>query len=293
MTLVVGFHATKNDIAGLALGARLARSAGQDLRVVTVIPAPWPTPVALHADRAYADWADERGKDAIDRAQQLLAKHCPDMSATVDWVAGRSVPGALIDEAERIGASMIVAGPGPSGAYGRINVHSTAETLLHSSPVPVALATRGYRFRDHDRVGRVTLAFRGDDMSRRILADTARLCTEVHAALRVVTFAVGGKVMYPPAVGFHAEDDVTDTWVRHSEAEQKTALDELTVRPDSLECVVAQGSNWAEAVDALPWGDDDVLVVGSSQTRGLSRLFLGSTATKIARNSPVPVIVVP
>jgi nucleotide-binding universal stress UspA family protein len=36
-----------------------------------------------------------------------------------------------------------------------------------------------------------------------------------------------------------------------------------------------------------------VLVVGSSEARALSRLFLGSSATKIAHNSPAPVIVVP
>lgn len=293
MTLVVGFHATKNDTSGLALGARLARSSGQDLRVVTMVPAPWPRPVAPYTDRAYADWAKERGEEAAGRAERLLAEHCPDVPAEAVWVAGRSVPGVLTDEAERVGASMIVVGSGPSGVYGRVNVHSTAETLLHSSPVPVALATRGYRLRHGDRIGRVTLAFRGDDMSRQVLATTARLCTEVHAALRLVTFAVAGKVMYPPTAGFQAEDDVTATLVSHSEAAQKEALDELTVRPDTVECVVAQGSSWAEAVDGVPWVDDEVLVVGSSQVRGLSRLFLGSTATKIARNSPVPVIVVP
>ena len=38
----------------------------------------------------------------------------------------------------------------------------------------------------------------------------------------------------------------------------------------------------------------DVLVVGSSSTSSLlQRVFLGSSAAKIVRNSPVPVLVVP
>ena len=45
MTLVVGFTPHKGDTSPIQLGATLARSAGQDLRLVTVIPSRWPTPV--------------------------------------------------------------------------------------------------------------------------------------------------------------------------------------------------------------------------------------------------------
>ena len=44
------------------------------------------------------------------------------------------------------------------------------------------------------------------------------------------------------------------------------------------------------AGDRLP---GDLLVVGSSRHGPLARVFLGSTATKIVRASPVPVVVVP
>lgn len=37
----------------------------------------------------------------------------------------------------------------------------------------------------------------------------------------------------------------------------------------------------------------EVLVVGSSATHRLSRVFLGSGASKILRHSPVPTVVVP
>ena len=42
---------------------------------------------------------------------------------------------------------MIVVGSGSDGSWGTVVVSSTADRLLHSSPVPVAVAPRGYRRR--------------------------------------------------------------------------------------------------------------------------------------------------
>ena len=54
MTLVVGHPPHKDDRGALHLAASLARAAGEDLRLVSVVPAPWPTPVAGGPDRAAA-----------------------------------------------------------------------------------------------------------------------------------------------------------------------------------------------------------------------------------------------
>ena len=166
MTLLVGFPAGHEDRSGLELAATLARSSGQDLALVTVVPTAWPTPVAGHTDREFEDWSQSRGRDAVRAAEALLADHCPDLSATATFVQGRSAPSALAAEAERIGASMIVVGAGHDGGYGRVVLGSTAHRLLHSSTVPVAVGTRGYRASEHGRVVRATCAFRGDEASR-------------------------------------------------------------------------------------------------------------------------------
>ena len=64
--------------------------------------------------------------------------------------------------------------------------------------------------------------------------------------------------------------------------------------PAAVEHVVAVGRSWGGAIDQLDWGKGDVLVLGSSMSSSLmARVFLGSSATKIIANSPVPVIVVP
>ncbi len=297
MTILVGFAPGRDDQSGLELAATLARSSGQDLLVTTVVPATWPTPVAGHTDREFEEWADQRGLDAVSEARALLDNHCPDVTAQVEWVAGRSVPGGLVARAEAVEAAMVVIGSGHDGPYGRINLSSTADRLLHSAHLPVAVGTRGYRASDHGRVTRATCAFRGDEVSWATLERTAQICQDVGAGLRIATFAVRGRTMYPPEVGTHAEDMVLDRWVSQAEALQREAVEGLRSRgllPDPTETVVASGSSWAHVVDRLPWERDEMLVVGSSSSASLvSRLFLGSNASKILRHAPVPAIVVP
>ena len=42
---------------------------------------------------------------------------------------------------------MIVLGSSTAGVFGRVALGSVTDRLLHSSPVPLALATRGFRCR--------------------------------------------------------------------------------------------------------------------------------------------------
>lgn len=292
MTLVVGFTPHKGDTSPIQLGATLARSAGQDLRLVTVIPSRWPTPVVGGTDREFARAAQEYGAKAVAEAEAAAAEHCPDLSVEAVAVPGSSVAGALIEEAERVEAAMIVVGSGSDGSWGTVVVSSTSDRLLHSARVPVAVATRGYRASSDATVTRATCAFRGDEASYAVLARAAAICHDIGTSLRVATFGVRGRTMYPPEV--LGEDEILDAYVKHTAAEQDKAVAALgDAVPDSVETVVATGRSWSEALESLPWEKGDVLVVGSSSASLMSRLFLGSNATKIVRQSPVPVIVVP
>jgi nucleotide-binding universal stress UspA family protein len=65
-----------------------------------------------------------------------------------------------------------------------------------------------------------------------------------------------------------------------------------TARRDP-ELVIGHGRDWAEALDDIDWRPGDLLVVGSSVSGPLARVFLGSRASKIIRHAPVPVIALP
>ena len=75
------------------------------------------------------------------------------------------------------------------------------------------------------------------------------------------------------------------------EAQEKA----LATLPDdvAVEAGIAEGRDWEDALDSLPWGEGEVLVVGSSRLGPVARVFLGSNSIKIVRSSPVPVLVIP
>jgi nucleotide-binding universal stress UspA family protein len=296
MTLVVGFPPGKDDWSSIELGATLAKSAGTDLLVVTVVPSVWPTPVAGHTDREFEDWAEQQGAAAVAEANAILAEHCPDIAALARWTPGRSVASTLLEQAEEVDARMLVVGSGSTGSYGRVHPGAIGDWLLHFSHIPVAVATHGYAASERGRVRRVSCAFRGDERSLQTAERTAALCADIGASLRLVTFAVRGRTVYTAGVGVGAEDMVLDRWISQATAAQADALkalEESGNAPAEVDSVVATGRSWGAAIDRLDWDHDEVLVVGSSTAGVIERIFLSSNASKIVRHSPVPVVVVP
>jgi nucleotide-binding universal stress UspA family protein len=296
VTLVVGFSPSKDDWSSIELGATLARSADTDLLVVSVVPSVWPTPVAGHTDREFEDWAVEQGTAAVAEASAILAEHCPEVAAVARWTPGRSVGSTLLEQAGEVDAAMIVVGSGSTGSYGRVHPGAIGDWLLHSSHIPVAVATHGYTGSKHGSLRRVSCAFRGDERSRLTVERTAGICADVGASLRVVTFAVRGRTVHTAGVGAGAEDMVLDRWVSQATMAQEevlTALAASTNAPAEVDRVVASGRSWSAAIDRLEWDRDEVLVVGSSTAGPIERIFLSSNASKIVRHSPVPVVVVP
>jgi nucleotide-binding universal stress UspA family protein len=108
--------------------------------------------------------------------------------------------------------------------------------------------------------------------------------------LRLATFVVRDRQMYPSQVGYDAERLVAEQWREQAREAQEQALATL---PDAVEATIVDGRDWEDALDALPWEEGEMLVVGSSRLGPVARVFLGSNSTKIVRSSPVPVIVIP
>lgn len=61
---------------------------------------------------------------------------------------------------------------------------------------------------------------------------------------------------------------------------------------ESVEAVV-EGRPHEKLVDYIEDNDIDLVVMGSHGKTGLSRILLGSTAEKVVRHSPAPVLTVP
>lgn len=293
MTYLVGYGPHNNDRSAIELACQFARSAAQPVLAVSVVPQGWGTPVAGGTDREFEEWAAEEGASSAAEARADLADH-PGIDGAATWVSGRSVPQALLAQVAQHDAEMIVVGSSGDAEQGRIRLSSKTDRLVHSSPVPVAIAPRGYR--TDSGVTRVTVAFRDDDASWSLLSRVAEFCRSTGARLRVVTFVVSPPRRPVTSRLHHAETQVVNLWRAQAGDAQRAAEEYLRSQgfdEETLSFTIAEGSDWARAIRRLEWEDGDILSIGSSSTHPIARVFLGSSATKIIRFAPVPVVAVP
>jgi nucleotide-binding universal stress UspA family protein len=292
MTILVGYAPDGRGRAVLHLAATLARSSGDDLVVCAVIPAGW-FPSQARVDAEYRDYLRHAADDALARARSLLPDDVPARFESHD---ARSAAAGLLERAAEHGAMLIVLGSAEAGGIGTVAVGSTTSRLLHSSPLPVALAPRGFRARPGARVARVTAAYGGTGAADDLVVAAASVAARVGATLRLASFAVRPRPPFTAGVGREADASIEEEWAAGIRAAADAALaevEELAARPPDIDAVIGHGEKWDEALEDIEWDDGDVLVVGSSAIGPVERVFLGSNSSKIVRNAPVPVVVVP
>jgi nucleotide-binding universal stress UspA family protein len=293
MSVLVGYSPEARGRGGLELAAMLARSSGDRLIVCCVVPDRWETPSMARVDKEYADHLKGLAGAALADAKEILGD---DVGAEYVVRTGRSVPTVLVNEADARDARVLVLGSSSHGSWGHIALGSVTDRLLHSAQLPIALAPRGFRAPKGLVVRRVTVALNGTPSCGSVLVDAARVTREVAADLRVVTFAVRGRTMYPPELGLRAEDLVMQAWREQAAAMQHQAIEALADEDDvsqPAEVGIVEGRDWGDALERVAWDEGDVLVIGSSPQGLVARVFLGSTATRILRHSPVPVVLLP
>lgn len=292
MTMIVGYAPDERGKTALHLASMLARSAGDELVVCSVVPAPW-VPGMARIDAEYRKQLDQIADQALEVARRNLSGDVP---ARFERHSARSAPAGLLELAKQYDAGMIVLGSSSAGVFGHIALGSVTDRLLHSSPVAIALVPRGFRCRPDAGVKRVTAAYGGSASAENLVLAAARVAARVGASLRIASFAVWSRPAYTTRLGTDSEDLVLQEWIADLEKTVHAAfeqVEELAEAPRKVETVVGHGETWDEAIDDVGWDDGDVLVVGSSELGPVAQVFLGSRATKILRHSPVPVVVVP
>lgn len=292
MTVVVGYLAGKGGTSALHLGVGTARTLQTSLAVATVVPRPWMTPSPARIDAEYAQWAAQLAATSAEQARQCITKLDDELEVSYHRFAQRSVSGGLLEAVESLEAEVLVLGSAADGKLGQVVVGSTADRLLHSCPVPLAVSPRGYRRPRSGALSRITCTYPGTAEGVPVVRQVAALTERLDVPMRVVTFAIRGRTMYPPAVGLHAEDSILQEWA----AQARQLLEQLRtdgIVGDDVELEVVVGNDWDEALDATDWMDGEVLAIGTSPSSAAARVFLGSRASKILRYSPVPVLVLP
>ena len=292
MTIVAGYAPDERGREAIHLAAMLARSAGDDLVITSVVPAPW-APGMARIDAEYRDELDRHADRALERARNAVPD---DLPARYVRHSARSAPAGLLEQAEQHGADLLVLGSSSAGVFGHVVLGSVTDRLVHSSPITLAMAPRGFRVGSDARVTRVTAAYGGSSSAEQLVIAAAYIGAQVGATMRIASFAVWSRPDYTTTLGTDPEELVFEEWTNQVQVATRSALaqvKDLEVAPSDVDVVVGGGQDWADAVEDIGWDDGDVLVVGSSELGPVARVFLGSRATLILRHSPVPVVVVP
>lgn len=292
MTVIVGYLTGKAGLSALNLGVEAARTLKTTLSVVTVVPKPWTTPSPARIDAEYAQYADRLAADSAAQARKCIASLDARLEVSCHKYAHRSASGGLLDAVKDLDAQALVLGSSADGSLGQVVIGSTADRLLHSSPVPLAISPRGYRGSKTHGLTRLTCAYPGTPESLHVVGRVAALAEQLGVPMRVITFAVRGRTMFPPEVGLHAEDTILQSWAGQAR-DTLAKLRSDGVVGDDVELQVVTGNGWDQALDAAEWLDGELLALGTSPQGAIARVFLGSKGAKIVRHSPVPVLVLP
>jgi nucleotide-binding universal stress UspA family protein len=285
MRLVVGYLATPGGADALALAVRLARTLGAELEVCIMLPSdralPAMVPTGEH-DNLLIGQAEKWLADAV-------ATIPADVPARSHLVLTESAADGLITEAGRLGADAIVVGGSGGGLAGSFSLGSVVNQLLHSAPMPVAVAPRGLRDSPVERVREVTCAIGRREGADLLLEHAVRFSSAAGTPLRLVSL-----VALDPTFGV-LRGDIDAVQNRALEHAAQTLEAAKSALPDTIPVTstVVDGRGVEEAVGKLDWHDGDLIMVGSSRLSAPRRLFLGSTAAKMLRVLHVPMVVIP
>jgi nucleotide-binding universal stress UspA family protein len=283
MHLTVGYLATPTGDDGAALAGAIAKTFDAAVDVVLVVRQELPDG---HPGRAeYQRLLVERGEDWVSRAIDALAARGVSASSTV--LVGESFAESLVGFAEQKNSDLIVVGGARDGFFGGHTIGPVTGALLHSSPIPLALAPRGYADDPDEAMAAVTAAVPtrpGDDNP---LPFAITLASAAGLAIRMLSLVSSENLAEADSAR-----EVRQLQVAAAEENLLVAARALPDAPE-IESLVADGMTLESALKKLRWDDGSLLVVGSSRFAAPRRIFLGSTAARILAGVDVPVIVIP
>ena len=220
------------------------------------------------------------GPDVGDQALELV----PVVDVEVE---ASDVAAAIIEQARRTDADLIVMGTHGRSGLSRLRVGSVAESVTRAAPCPVLLV-RDEADLDGWRLRRVLAAVDPGELDASdadpLPAQAQReadLAASFNAHLDLLAAAEGAPDRGYPSLRRCAASLLSITIRLARRRPAPARIDYVVRQGDPVEAIVAE----AERTGA------DLVVVGTKR-RGLRRLVLGSVAEGVSRQSPCPVLVV-
>lgn len=277
--IAVGFTSTEAGNDALAVGVRLARATGAPLELICVLPA---RGVVVPLDVGYESVVRERAQRWLDDALGTVPPEVP--ASGLLRYADSPAQGLAQASRERDAAGLVV-GAADGSVRGRFGLGSATNALVHSARVPLVLAPAGSAATDTP-LSRITVGVGTRPGAAPLIAATADLATAAQVPVRLVSLiALDLPRSIDPAHARLAADSHL--------GEALTGVREQLPAELSVEATTAQGETIGGVVADLDWQPGEMVLVGSSRLARRRHIFLGSTAARMLRALPVPMIVIP
>lgn len=280
--ILVAYVATDYGKDALNLGIALAKERDVSLDIVMIAPRSNSFSGVYPHDRGYSSILEEHIAMWLEEALASIPK---DIDATARIVLGDSEAEALNDAAVELNCDMIVVGARKGGILSRFHMGAAVNALLHSATVPIALAPKGYAY--PGPISRLTCMFGPRSGSVDVISNAIDRASKRGVELRLVSLVIHGESDLqglgndvPNAIRQYA-DRVLGDIAQHVLDDGKAST------------VVASGNSVEEAVSGLAWDPGEIVIVGSSRLAVPGRLFIGTTASRMLRSVPVPMVVIP
>lgn len=279
MRYIVGYTPDRRGAEAIALATSIARTQDAHLDLVHVLDNPRPEDAGF-PERGVQEILTGNAKVWLEEALALLP---PDVAGQTHLRYAESFAEGLMEVAAEVDAGLIVIGAANRGVLKHFTIGTVANTLLHASPVPVALAPAGYE--SSSSITRITCAVGGREGASELLKVAVDSSSRRHVPLRLISLLAVDQS--------HAKDANQFQF-----AKTKDRIDELVATAAAsanteVTSVLAQGSTIEDAIENLQWNDEEIVLIGSSRLAEGRKLFLGRTAYKMLHELPVPMIVVP
>ncbi|MBE0541821.1 MAG: universal stress protein [Verrucomicrobia bacterium] len=273
-----------------------ARETGARLDLLHVI-----APLSLPADTGYLpnewnEWEAQQSGSAAARLKQLAAAEIR-RPTRANFLVRKGQPAPVIARVaqEQRSDLVVVSTHGHSGLK-RFFLGSTAEAVVRQSPCPVltvrrrVLARRGTpQSPPSERINRVLVPVDFSAPSREMLQYAADFARQFRASLLLLH--VVQQINVPSRVAYYATG--LQLAVLHEGMKQLAEWAERFV-PAGVEAgqSVLAGTPYDVIVQTAHREQVDLIIIATQGLTGLKRLFPGSTAGRVVRHAPCPVLVV-
>lgn len=273
---VIGYNGDKRSRDALRLGIAMASAFGAELEVVCVLRVDEPY---LPVYPPVGDVTPMLRRQANEWLQEALDVVPADVVARGHIRTSTSVAGGLLAAVTEFDATLVVVGAASGKYTAKFSVGPVTDTLLHRAGVPVALAPRGYK-----GVTAIQRIYAGIGMrpgGHRIMREAREAAYRSGLELDLVSFLPLD----------HVQGEATEAIAKVEENLQGDAKEIGAQVPVSVK--VARGNTLKKAIASVDWQPDAVFLIGSSRLAGDRQIFLGTTAIRMLRHLPIPMVVLP